>query len=98
MLPSLPQDKANHVVYGMVVFIAALFALVWFRVPYAAYAALAITAGVGLLKEAVDAWENHKATGDWRTGPHGVEGMDAVATAGGGFGPFVALWIGGMMK
>ena len=95
MLPSLPQDKANHVVYGMVVFIAALFALVWFRVAYAAYAALAITVVVGIAKEVVDAWENYKATGNWRTGPHGVEGLDALATASGGFGPFVALWIGG---
>ena len=95
MLPFLPQDKANHVVYGMVVFLFVFFLLMWFRVPYAMHLALAAAVIAGFAKEGVDAWENYKATGDWRTGPHGVEGMDAVATAGGGFGPFVALWIGG---
>lgn len=98
MLPSLPQDKANHVIYGMAIFLFVFFLLMWFRVPYAAYAAFAASVVVGVAKEVVDAWENYKATGNWRTGPHGVEGLDALATAAGGFGPFVALWIGGAVR
>jgi len=97
-MPSLPQDKANHCIYGAVIFLAVYFLLSIWLIPHAAYAALAVSALVGLGKEIADAWANYKATGNWRTGPHGVEGLDAAATAAGGFALFVAVWIAGGVK
>lgn len=94
-LPSLPQDKANHVLYGALIFLVAYALLLLFGVPHSAYAALAVSVGFGLGKEGVDAWENHKATGDWRTGPHGVEGLDAAATAAGGLVTFLSAGLAG---
>jgi hypothetical protein len=74
-LPQLPQDKANHLVYGAVIFCVAL--LVAHSVLVAGLVVLVFAVG----KEASDAWANYKATG---TPPHGVELLDAVATCAGG--------------
>lgn len=84
-LPMLPVDKANHALYGAALF--AVFggiALLLGMPPllakqFGGSAAVAFGAG----KEAVDAWLNYRATGNWRVGPHGVEIADAVATVGG---------------
>lgn len=70
-LPSLPQDKANHFVYGALV--AAPPAS--FFDPAIALIAVVV---VGVGKEALDWWQNQ------RGGKHGVEVMDAVATVCGG--------------
>jgi hypothetical protein len=70
-LPLLPQDKANHFLYGALVAAppASLFD------PTIALIAVAI---VGVGKEVSDWWHNK------RGGRHGVEFMDAVATICGG--------------
>lgn len=69
-LPLLPQDKANHVVYGAV--IAAAVSV--YDVQKAAAVVMLFAVG----KELSDWWQNRKG------GNHGVEVMDAVATVGGG--------------
>ena len=75
-LPELPLDKANHAVYG-----AAIGCVVSFYNPTLA---AAVVAALAVLKEASDAFLNYRATGNWRTGPHGVELNDALATMFGG--------------
>jgi hypothetical protein len=69
-LPSLPQDKANHFVYG-----AIIAALTSFFSPHIAIVAVVI---VGAGKELSDWWQNQ------RGGNHGIEIMDAVSTICGG--------------
>jgi len=77
MLPSLPQDKANHAVYGALIFNAAL--------PLSdAFVALALVAVLAVAKEAVDWLSNHRARAAGLPAPHGVEVMDALATLAGG--------------
>lgn len=71
-LPQLPQDKANHFVYGAI--IAALLSPIIGPWP----AVLTVIA-VGFLKEVSDNWQNYR-----NAGTHGVELWDALATAAGG--------------
>jgi len=70
-LPVLPQDKANHFVYGAV--IMALAALVVQPLQ-----ALAVVGAFAVLKEGVDWWLNRKG------GKRGVEVLDVLATVAGG--------------
>lgn len=92
-LPSLPADKANHLIYGLLISSATYAALLAGHQPplLAARAGLAAAVVVGLLKELHDAWVNWRTTGNWRTGPHGVEGLDALATSAGGVPIWAAL-------
>lgn len=92
-MPSLPQDKANHVIYGLAIALTVFALLRLALVPHAEYAALLAAAAVGLAKEVADAWVNYQATGNWRKGPHGVEGLDAAATAAGGLAVFLTAII-----
>ena len=69
-LPVLPQDKANHAVYG-----AALAAIGTCHSPVAG-AVLCAAFAVG--KEVYDWWDNQHG------GHHGVEVGDALATMFGG--------------
>ena len=78
MLPLIPQDKANHAIYGAVVF-CVVFALTR-RVPVAA--AVVVLVAVG--KEIADRLANRRAAKAGLPAPHGVEMMDAVATCAGG--------------
>lgn len=83
--PQLPADKANHWCYGSGLAAIGSSAAIIARHPeLAGYAGLAAAAVFALAKEALDAYLNHKATGDWRNGPHGVELNDWLATAAGG--------------
>ena len=83
---NLPLDKANHYFYGSIV--ASAGACVGFALTHdplwAARGTLAAVA-VGIGKEVYDAYVNHKQTGKWlgnpRGVPHGVEGLDALATS-----------------
>lgn len=83
-LPTIPQDKANHVIYG-----AAIFALAGWLAVAAGQGLLARQIGVvaafvvGIAKEAADAWANARARARGLPAPHGVEAADAVATTGG---------------
>lgn len=84
MLPSLPQDKANHALYGAVIFNLAL--------PITdAFVALALVAVLAVAKEAVDWISNHRARAAGLPALHGVEVMDALATLAGGFLCFLPL-------
>lgn len=75
-LPNLPQDKANHAFWGAVLACNLSFV----SLELAAIAVLA----AAVLKEVSDAVINYRATGDFKTGPHGVELLDALATITGG--------------
>lgn len=71
-LPQLPQDKANHFVYGAV--IAAIVMTV-----FGPTVAVVVTLAVAALKELSDWWQNYH-----NAGSHGVEFDDALATIFGG--------------
>jgi hypothetical protein len=77
-LPQLPPDKANHALYGALIF----------NVAFLASRSLAIASGVvaafAVAKEISDAVINWRATGKLTQGPHGVEFLDAAATCFGG--------------
>jgi hypothetical protein len=82
-LPQLPTDKANHAIYGAVIFdtVYILSALMHLSaLPIAAVTVVVFAFG----KEAHDAWSNYKSTGDPHHGSHGVELNDALATISGG--------------
>lgn len=74
MLPLIPQDKANHIVYGAVIF-AAAYALFTF----AGLPALPIAAGMVVIAAvAKEMWDRaHKET-------HTPDPLDALATIAGG--------------
>jgi hypothetical protein len=82
-LPTLPTDKANHYVYGSVIDLTLFVGLTYItKNPHlASHLSFALTALIGVVKELKDAVINYKTTGNWKTGPHGVEGSDAMATA-----------------
>jgi hypothetical protein len=77
-LPQLPPDKANHALYGALIFNVAFFA------SHSLAIASGVVAAFAVAKEISDAVINRRATGDPMHGPHGVELMDAVATCFGG--------------
>lgn len=54
MLPLIPQDKANHVIYGMIIYYLVQFSLT----PYAALATVAVFA---VAKEVYD-WASKRGT------------------------------------
>jgi len=83
-LPVIPQDKANHIVYGAVIF-CLVFALAHRFVPaYQLYVAIAWVVMAAFGKEVVDHLANLHAQQAGLPAPHGVELMDAVATCAGG--------------
>jgi uncharacterized membrane protein len=84
-LPVFPQDKLNHFAYGQVIFAAA------YVLTMSAELALAVSAVAGVLKEVADYVLNKRAVARGEAAPHGVEVLDAVATAMGGLVPFVLL-------
>lgn len=84
MLPQLPVDKANHFVYGVGIALAVL------AVGQSVEIATLVTCVLAFAKEIADAVRNHLQTGNWKSGPHGVEILDALATCAGGFCVFLA--------
>ena len=76
-LPQLPPDKANHFLYGTLIFTAFHF-----FVP--AITALEITAAFAIGKELVDFIGNRKQKAAGLAPSHGVEFLDAFATFAGG--------------
>ena len=84
MLPQLPQDKANHLLYGALAFNLAY--------PLTdALTGLAIVAALGVAKEISDWALNLRAEAQGRPAPHGVEFLDALATFAGGLLCFLPL-------
>lgn len=57
MLPLIPQDKANHVIYGMIIYYLVQFSLT----PYAALATVAVFA---VAKEVYD-WVSKCGTSEF---------------------------------
>jgi hypothetical protein len=84
-LPQLPQDKANHALYGAAFAIFAVWALGW-RVNPMAVAVLS-AALIGAVKEFSD-WYINRRTPD----AHDVSPLDILATTLGGV--LVSLAIG----
>lgn len=88
-LDKLPPDKAKHALGGALLgTVAACATVVSGYAGFAWQAAVTVALLAGVLKEVLDAKANRKATGKWlgepRGTPHGVEGLDALATALGG--------------
>lgn len=84
MMPQLPQDKANHLAYGAVIFNLAY--------PLTdALTGLAIVAALAVAKEASDWALNARARAGGLPAPHGVEFLDALATLAGGILCFLPL-------
>ena len=77
-LPIFPVDKANHAIYGALIFDAC------FLITYSAIVAGCVVAFFAVFKEVSDAIINWRTTGDPMHGPHGVEVLDAAATCFGG--------------
>ena len=71
------MSLTGHFIAGAVVYTLAQF----FGSPLEALLAVACAA-IG--KECWDAAQNKRATGNYMTGPHGVEVLDALATVAGG--------------
>jgi uncharacterized protein YfiM (DUF2279 family) len=76
MLPTLPQDKANHVAYGAAIACVAVIVLSLFGMPNTAVACWALVASllVGAAKELIDSRNPERHTADW---------MDATYTLAG---------------
>lgn len=83
-LPTIPADKANHVIYGALAFCASGV------LGAAPVESLAAVIALGIAKEAADWLANWVAVRKGRPAVHGVEVLDAVATAVGGLLCFVA--------
>jgi len=86
-LPILPVDKANHAIYGALIFIVSFF------FSHSAVIAGCIVVFFAIAKEGSDALINYRSTGDPMHGPHGVEALDALATCFGGILAGLSLFI-----
>jgi hypothetical protein len=84
-LPQLPQDKANHFIYGLLI-----FGVVGLYSPLAGLIAAVVAAAA---KEASDAYINYRATGSVFKGPHGFELWDFLATSAGGASGFYCTYL-----
>ncbi len=83
--PVIRADWANHFAWGYILAsVAAGICIAIGHREFARFAAIGTSSAAGLIKEGVDALVNYRATGNWRKGPHGVEGYDFLATALGG--------------
>lgn len=82
-LPIIPQDKANHYIYGSVIAIVAGTIAHQIGLPVAICSIGAATL-FGAVKEALDWYRNRKAEAAGATPTHGVEVVDFLATVAGG--------------
>lgn len=92
--PLIPQDKANHAIYGgAIALVAAAIAHVAGAREWQAQIALGASCAAGVAKEVADyiVARRQRAAGDAVT--HGVDGWDAAATALGGMVVAVAVWL-----
>lgn len=89
-LPLIPQDYANHAVYGAAVYLVAALIGTAAGVGSPKEFALAVTVAVGAIKEGADYLMNRKAIKTGLTASHGVDWWDFGATAFGGFACYAA--------
>lgn len=92
-LPQLAQDKANHLLYGQLIWGVSAFVMMKLGFGYnEAYRyALWITIFLGGGKELVDKILNLIANMRGKPAPHGVELYDAMATIFGGMSVWLAV-------
>lgn len=89
-LPLIPQDKANHAIYGAVIFLFVAFFTTRGHAPHPFELALAASALAGALKELSDYIANQRALAKYLPDVHSVEAMDFLATALGGLACYAA--------
>lgn len=94
MLPIIPQDKANHFIYGVLIGIVAGAIATKFKQPVIPASVLAAVL-FGVAKETVDYLSNRKAIAAGLEPTHGVEFADAAFTALGGIASVVLIVIRG---
>ena len=82
-LPTLPADKANHVIYGACLFAAAGAIAGHFGLPHSRLIGVGVALAVGVAKEITDYLANRAAIARGEPPPHGVELADVIATVGG---------------
>ena len=83
MMPIFSKDKANHFIYGAIIFcVGYLCSFLWFPEPL--WAAMALVALFAVGKEAYDHWHNLQSIKRGVIPTHGVELMDILATVVGG--------------
>ncbi|HNB05743.1 MAG TPA: hypothetical protein PKV97_07420 [Thauera aminoaromatica] len=93
-LPMIPQDKANHAIYGgAIALVAAAIAHVAGAREWQAQIALGAACAAGVAKEVADyiVARRQRANGDAVT--HGVDGWDAAVTALGGMAVAIGVWL-----
>lgn len=91
-LPLIPQDKANHFVYGAAIAVAAGLVASQLGLQVIVYS-IGAAAILGAVKEALDYYQNWRAKKAGLTPMHGVEFMDFAATALGGCAVNVLLML-----
>lgn len=80
----IPQDKANHAIYGALIFaLVASLAMFTSYAPVARWLGLGAAVAAGVAKEFYDYVRNRQALKAGLAKPHGVEGSDLLWTAGG---------------
>lgn len=92
MIPLIPQDKANHFVYGAAIAVAVGLVASQLGLPVV-ICSVGAAAIVGVAKETLDYYQNWKAKKAGLTPMHGVEFMDFAATALGGCAVNVLLML-----
>jgi hypothetical protein len=97
-LPNLPQDKANHAIWGAILAFGVYVIASVLDIAFAAELALFTAAGAAITKEVTDKLTNIKATKLGLPAPHGVEVYDAVATIAGGLIIYLSSQIGNFIK
>jgi hypothetical protein len=85
MLPTIPHDKALHLVYGAVVYTAAAVVMSLAGFPHFAHQVAAFAVIVAAFgKEGADYYANWKARKQGSIPTHGVELADLICTLLGG--------------
>lgn len=82
---TLPADKANHIIWGLLT--AFFFAWLAVRAGYPQHAGrtgVVAALAAGFIKECADAWSNRQARKRGEREPHTVDPLDVIATAAGG--------------
>lgn len=91
-LPIIPQDKANHFIYGTAIFAITYMIMINFVFTLTAVATGMITTTlIAVAKELVDYLLNKRLVSMGLRATHGVELFDAVATVSGSVIPTLLL-------
>lgn len=81
----IPHDKANHALYGALIFSVTFAAVIFFVEPITAIlTALGLVVVIAAGKEIRDRHINWRSEQRGQAGTQGVEAMDAIATILGG--------------